>query len=63
MTTFRGFTSAELRARLGAAAGFFADDTLEGLVLHVADELIHHGAEIATVRDLYAHRSPSPDPT
>jgi hypothetical protein len=24
------------------------------LLLHVADEIIHHGAEVALLRDLYA---------
>ena len=27
------------------------------LVLHINRELIHHGAEIALLRDLYAHRN------
>ena len=26
------------------------------LVLHILDELIHHGAEAALLRDLYGHR-------
>jgi hypothetical protein len=29
-------------------------------VLHVLDELIHHGAEVALLRDLYAAGSPEP---
>jgi hypothetical protein len=27
------------------------------LALHVLDEVIHHGAEISPLRDLYLHRS------
>lgn len=27
------------------------------LVLHINREVLHHGAEIALLRDLYAHRS------
>jgi hypothetical protein len=27
------------------------------LALHVLDEVIHHGAEIGLLRDLYSHRS------
>ena len=27
------------------------------LVLHINRELIHHGAEIALLRDLYVHRN------
>jgi hypothetical protein len=30
---------------------------LSGLALHVLDEVIHHGAEIGLLRDLYAHRA------
>jgi hypothetical protein len=29
---------------------------MEGLVLHINKELIHHGAEIALLRDLYRWR-------
>jgi hypothetical protein len=29
---------------------------MEGLVLHVNKELIHHGAEISLLRDLYRWR-------
>jgi hypothetical protein len=25
--------------------------------MHVLDEVIHHGAEVGLLRDLYAHRS------
>jgi hypothetical protein len=54
--TFANFSTDELTTPMGPAAGPFADNALEGLVLHVADELIHHGAEVGVVRDLYAHR-------
>ncbi len=30
------------------------------LLLHINRELIHHGAEIALLRDLYAHRPLTP---
>jgi len=42
----------------GPAEGPFADEPLATLVLHIHRELIHHGAEIALLRDLYAHRTP-----
>jgi hypothetical protein len=29
---------------------------MEGLVLHISKELIHHGAEICLLRDLYRWR-------
>ncbi|HEV2634069.1 MAG TPA: DinB family protein [Actinocrinis sp.] len=38
---------------MGSTAGPFADDTFHALVLHVLDEVIHHGGEIGVVRDLY----------
>jgi hypothetical protein len=39
----------------GPAEGPWADAQLRTLVLHINRELIHHGAEIATLRDLYRH--------
>jgi hypothetical protein len=40
----------------GPAEGPFADEPLATLVAHINREVIHHGAEIALLRDLYAHR-------
>jgi hypothetical protein len=40
----------------GPAEGPYAAEPLAALVLHISRELIHHGAEIALLRDLYAHR-------
>ncbi|MEM9747878.1 MAG: DinB family protein [Actinomycetota bacterium] len=40
----------------GPVAGPFADSTALGLALHTADEFVHHTAEIALLRDLYARR-------
>ena len=31
--------------------------SMAALVLHIHREIIHHGAEIALLRDLYAHRA------
>ena len=39
---------------LGDAAGYFAGATGRSFVLHIADELIHHTAEAALLRDLFA---------
>ena len=39
--------------RLGPIAGPYADGTLASFVLHMLDEFIHHGAELAMLRDLY----------
>ncbi len=40
----------------GPAEGPFAELPMAALVLHIHRELIHHGAEVALLRDLYAHR-------
>lgn len=37
----------------GAAEGPFADAPLAALVLHINREVIHHGAELCLLRDLY----------
>ncbi len=37
----------------GPAEGPFADASLAALVLHINREMLHHGAEIALLRDLY----------
>jgi len=40
----------------GGHEGPFAEYPFAALVLHVNREAIHHGAEVALLRDLYAHR-------
>lgn len=40
----------------GSAEGPFAEAPLAKLVLHINREVIHHGAEIALLRDLYVNR-------
>lgn len=40
----------------GPSEGVWADVPMSALVLHINRELIHHGAEIALLRDLYAHQ-------
>ncbi len=39
----------------GPAEGPFAEYPLAALVLHINREVIHHGAEICLLRDLYLH--------
>jgi hypothetical protein len=46
-----------LDAPCGPAEGPWADQPMKTLVLHINREMIHHGAEIALLRDLYARRS------
>ena len=41
----------------GPAEGFYAEAPLADLVLHINRELIHHGAEICLLRDLYRARA------
>ena len=36
--------------------GFSARTPMAALVLHINREALHHGAEIALLRDLYANR-------
>lgn len=51
----RAFSLEEL-ARPCGEEGPYAEHSMAALVLHINRELIHHGAEIALLRDLYAHR-------
>lgn len=41
---------------VGPAFGPYAEHTTANLVLHVLDEITHHAAEVAILRDLYPHR-------
>jgi hypothetical protein len=47
----------DLDQLIGPVAGPYAEDPRSGLVLHTLDELIHHAAEAALLRDLYDARS------
>lgn len=42
--------------RAGPAEGPFSERPMAELVLHITREVVHHGAEIALLRDLWAHR-------
>jgi hypothetical protein len=52
----RSLDADDLARPCGPAEGPFAEAPLAALVLHINREMIHHGAEIALLRDLYAHR-------
>lgn len=52
-TGVRGLGAAGLAQPCGVAEGPFADHPMAALVLHINREAIHHGAEIALLRDLY----------
>jgi hypothetical protein len=46
-------TQDDLDRPMGAIAGPYAEDNGADFALHILDELIHHGAEVGTVRDFY----------
>lgn len=53
-----GVPEETLSEPIGPVGGAFAEDSRRAFVLHILDELIHHGAEVALVRDLWAARHP-----
>ncbi|MQA88077.1 MAG: DinB family protein [Streptosporangiales bacterium] len=52
----RGLGAEGLARPCGPAEGPYADYPMAALVLHINREAIHHGAEIALLRDLYLRR-------
>nr|NLD41583.1 DinB family protein [Actinomycetales bacterium] len=56
MAGVRGLTPEALGKAVGPAEGPWFDTPMIGLVLHISREGIHHMAEIALLRDLWAHR-------
>jgi hypothetical protein len=52
----RGLGEDGLARPCGPAEGPFAEVPMAGLVLHIHREVIHHGAEVALLRDLYRAR-------
>jgi hypothetical protein len=53
----RGLDAKGLAEPCGPAEGPFAEYPMAALVLHINREAIHHGAEIALLRDLYRWQS------
>jgi DinB superfamily len=53
----RGLDAEALARPCGPAEGPYAALPMAGLVLHINRETIHHGAEIALLRDLYRDRA------
>ncbi len=53
----RALDAADLARPCGPAEGPFAEVPMAALVLHIHRELIHHGAEICLLRDLYRTRT------
>jgi hypothetical protein len=56
----RPLDAAALAAPCGPREGPFARAPFAALVLHIARELIHHGAEVALLRDLHRVRGGPP---
>lgn len=46
----------ELAEPLGPRGGFYSEDPMAALIAHVNRETMHHGAEMALLRDLYRAR-------
>lgn len=55
-TVLTGVSTDALTQPMGEVAGPYAGSTGRAFVLHILDELIHHAAEVAMLRDLYANR-------
>lgn len=56
----RGLGEPGLARACGPAEGPYAEQPLSTLVLHINREAIHHGAEIALLRDLYLRQAAPP---
>jgi uncharacterized damage-inducible protein DinB len=54
----RALTPAELATPVGDREPAYPQTPMAGLVLHIHREMIHHGAEIALLRDLYLREAP-----
>lgn len=54
----RGLDESTAWQPVGPAEGPYAQSPMATLVLHINREVIHHGAEIALLRDLWAHGLP-----
>lgn len=54
----RGMSADDLATPCGPAEGPYSEHPMAALVLHINREAIHHGAEIALLRDLYRARRP-----
>jgi hypothetical protein len=51
----RALDAAAVARPVGEKEGPWADYAMSELILHINREVIHHGAEIACLRDLYLH--------
>jgi hypothetical protein len=58
-TTMTALGEEGIRTPLGPNWGPYAESSHADLVIHALDELAHHGAEIALLRDLHRAQVPS----
>jgi hypothetical protein len=49
-----GTAERSLAEPIGAVGGRYGQGTRRSFVLHIVEELVHHGAEAALLRDLFA---------
>lgn len=57
MAGVRALSPDQLAAPCGPSEGPWSAKPMATLVLHINREVIHHGAEISLLRDLYAHQT------
>lgn len=53
----RSLDDAALARPVGPTEGPWAEHSMGTLIAHIHREIIHHGAEVALLRDLWAHRA------
>jgi len=57
MEGVESLTAEDLARPCGPHEGPYAEHPFAALVLHINREVLHHGAEVALLLDLYAHRN------
>ena len=55
MAGVRSLDAEALSRPVGPAEGPYAEHPFAVLILHISREVMHHGAEVALLRDLYGH--------
>lgn len=61
MAGIRSLGAEDLTRPVGPAEGPYAERPFAELVLHINREVMHHGAEVALLRDLYRHHFGRPE--
>jgi hypothetical protein len=63
MNGVQALRPADLMRPIGPSGGSYAEDPMVALIVHINREALHHGAEIALLRDLYYWRDKPPGAT